>query len=96
MDELNASGITVIMISHSADALAEHAGRIAVLKEGRLLMDGSAAEVFSKYGYLRENGIGTGQVRHAVELLRQHGMDIPEDTVRYEQLLKEILRRKKA
>ena len=84
------------MISHSADALAEHAGRIAVLKEGRLLMDGSAAEVFSKYGYLRENGIGTGQVRHAVELLRQHGMDIPEDTVRYEQLLKEILRRKKA
>ena len=95
LDELNGSGVTVVMISHSADALAEHAGRIAVLKEGRLLTDGPAAEVFSKYGYLRENGIGTGQVRHTVELLRQRGMDIPEDTVRYDQLLQEILGRKK-
>ena len=96
LDELNGNGVTIIMISHSADALAEHAGRIAVLKDGRLLMDGPAAEVFSKYRYLRDNGIGTGQVRHAVELLRQRGMDIPEDTVRYGQLLKEILGRKKA
>ena len=96
LGELNERGVTVIMISHSADALAEHAGRIVVLKDGRLLMDGLAAEVFSNYVYLRNNGIGTGRVRHTVELLRQRGMDIPEDTVRYGQLLKEILGRKKA
>jgi len=90
LDELNRAGTTILMISHSADALAEHAQRIVILKDGQLLRDGPTEEVFSDHAALKADGIGAGQVRETVELLRQRGVDIPADTVRYEQLLSAV------
>lgn len=87
LDELNRDGVTILMISHSADALAEHAGRIVVLKDGRLLRDGPTEVVFSDCAGLQAQGIGVGQVREVTERLRQRGLDLPASTVRYEQLL---------
>ena len=87
LDELNRDGVTILMISHSADALAEHAGRIVVLKDGRLLRDGPTEVVFSDYASLQAEGIGVGQVREVTEQMRRRGVDLPTSTVRYEQLL---------
>ena len=87
LDELNRDGVTILMVSHSADALAEHAGRIVVLKDGRLLRDGPTEEVFSDCAGLRAEGVGAGQVRETAELLRRRGLELPAGTVRYEQLL---------
>ncbi len=85
--ELNNKGVTIIMISHNADALSEYAGRILVLKDGELINDGSAKEVFSDYDGLKENGLGAGQVREITELLRERGFEVPKDTIRYTELL---------
>lgn len=87
LDELNRDGVTILMISHSADALAEHAGRIVVLKDGRLLRDGPTEVVFSDCAGLQAEGIGVGQVREVTERLRRRGVELPLNTVRYEQLL---------
>ena len=43
---LNAAGITIIMVSHSADALAEYAERVVVLEAGKLIIDSPAKEAF--------------------------------------------------
>lgn len=88
--KLNQDGMTVLMISHDADALAEYAGRIVILKEGTLLRDGPAAEVFSDYEGLKDDGIGAGQIREMAERLRRRGWEIPGETIRYGQLLDEI------
>ena len=90
LDEMNRGGTTVVMISHSADAIAEHAERIVILKEGRLLKDGSPEEVFSDIEGLSAQGIGTGLVRETADLLSKKGFGIPENTVKYEQLLKAV------
>ena len=90
LDELNAKGVTILMISHNADALSEHVGRIVVLKEGRLLHDGPSEEVFSDYEGLTQDGIGVGHVRYTAELLRRRGVDLPRDIIRYEQLLEKL------
>lgn len=87
LDELNQNGVTILMISHSADALAEHARRIVILKDGQILRDGLTEEVFSDYSGLKAQGVDPGQVRETAELLRQKGLNIPRTTVRYEQLL---------
>ena len=87
VDRLNRDGMTVLMISHSADALAEHAKRILILKDGQLLRDGPARVVFSEYGFLHENGLSAGEVRETAELLRQRGFGVPADTIRYDELL---------
>lgn len=77
VDALNKDGVTIIMISHNADALAEHARRIIVLRDGALFRDGSAKEIFSDYFDLIHNGIGVPQVRRAAQLLRDRGVDMP-------------------
>ena len=87
VDGLNAQGVTVIMISHNADALSEHAGRIIVLRDGALIRDGSAKHIFSDYYELIRGGIGVPQVRQAVQLLRERGVNMPGNIILYDQFI---------
>ena len=91
VEGLNAKGVTILMVSHNADALSEHARRIVTLKEGRIFLDGGVKEVFSDISALKSCGICCGQSRLAAELLRQRGMDIPAGTVKYRELLSAVL-----
>lgn len=91
VEGLNAGGATILMVSHNADALSEHARRIVTLKEGRIFLDGGVKEVFSDISALKSCGICCGQSRLAAELLRQRGMDIPAGTVKYRELLSAVL-----
>ncbi len=86
-NELNAAGVTIIMVSHSADALAENAGRVIVLEEGRLVLDNPVKEAFRDVELLREKGVGISQAREISLLLKECGVDIPQETVRYQELL---------
>ena len=87
VDALNAAGATIIMTSHDADALAEHARRIIVLKNGALIRDGSTRDVFSDYYDLLHNGIGVPQVRRAAQLLRERGVDMPGNIIQYDEFI---------
>ena len=84
---LNAAGITIVMVSHSADALAENAERVVVLEAGKLIMDSPAKEAFRDADFLREKGVGISQAREIALMLKARGFDIPEDTIRYAELL---------
>ena len=87
VDALNADGTTIIMTSHDADALAEHARRIIVLKNGALIRDGSTRDDFSDYYDLLHNGIGVPQVRRAAQLLRERGVDMPGNIIQYDEFI---------
>lgn len=87
VDALNAAGTTIIMTSHDADALAEHARRIIVLKNGALIRDGSTRDVFSDYYDLLHNGIGVPQARRAAQLLRERGVDMPGNIIQYDEFI---------
>lgn len=89
--KLNETGTTILMISHNADALCRCARRILVLQEGELVLDGPAGAVFARSGYLKQLGIGAGQVREAADLLAARGYEIPGDVCRYEELLPHLI-----
>jgi putative ABC transport system ATP-binding protein len=46
LEELGSSGITVILVTHAAD-VAEHARRVIVMRDGKVITDGPAAKVVS-------------------------------------------------
>lgn len=94
--DLNVAGVTIIMISHDADALAENAKRVIVLEAGRLILDRPVREAFSDVAFLREKGIGISQVREIAHRLAVRGVQLPQDTVRYEELLPHLVRLGKA
>ncbi|MGE4353576.1 MAG: energy-coupling factor transporter ATPase [Oscillospiraceae bacterium] len=85
--DLNHAGTTIIMVSHNADALSETAGRILVLEAGRLIMDGPAKAIFRDAEMLFKRGIGISQSREIAYLLNKCGYDVPQDIIRYEELL---------
>ncbi len=91
MNRLNRQGTTILMISHNADAIAEHASRVVILEEGRILRDAAAEQVFSDPAFLQTHGIGTSQAGAIAELLRKRGVELGADTVRYDQLLSRLL-----
>ena len=84
---LNAPGATIIMVSHNADAIAENAQRVIVLEDGRLLIDAPAKHAFRDVTLLQEKGVGISPAREMAHLLSACGHPIPQDTIRYQELL---------
>ncbi len=92
MDRLNRQGTTIVMISHNADAIAEHAHRVLLLEQGQLIEDGPVEQIFSHGEFLRNHGIRTSQAGEIADLLRAKGVELDGPVVRYEQLLSQLLR----
>ncbi len=84
---LNMAGVTIIMVSHNADALAENASRVVVLESGQIMLDQPAKDAFRDVDYLRGKGIGVGQAREISHMLKVRGFHIPQDIIRYDDLL---------
>ena len=46
--------ITVLLVSHSMEDVADYVGRIIVMDQGSILMDGAPKEIFQRYQELEE------------------------------------------
>ena len=73
-------GITVVLITHHMDE-AMDADRLIVMNDGRLVMDGTPAEVFVRVEELRAMGLAAPDTVELLYALRQDGMDVPLDAL---------------
>jgi energy-coupling factor transport system ATP-binding protein len=73
------NGNTVIIVSHSMEDVAEYCDTLTVMKNGSVLTHGSCSEVFRKEKELTESGLGVPQITRFMRLLRERGVDLPED-----------------
>ena len=90
---LNECGITILMVSHNMDNLAEYTKHVLVMNDGRLFMQGTPEEIFSDYAHLREASLDLPEVAQFAQMLRSRGMDIPPHVIRYDQLKELLLQR---
>lgn len=58
IDRLHREGLTVVMVSHSMDDLANCCDRIVVMNEGAVFADGTPAQVFAHANELKSIGLG--------------------------------------
>ena len=73
-------GITVVLITHHMDE-AMDADRLIVMNDGKLVMDGAPAEVFTQVEALRAMGLATPDTVELLYGLRKGGMDVPLDAL---------------
>ena len=73
-------GITVVLITHHMDE-AMDADRLIVMNDGKLVMDGTPAEVFTQVDALRAMGLAAPDTVELLCGLRQSGMDVPLDAL---------------
>ncbi len=74
--ELHEQGMTVIMITHYMEEAAE-ADRVLVLREGRIVLDGTPEEVLTQDDVLRELNLDIPFATQLSRLLQDKGIDIP-------------------
>ncbi len=87
---------TVILVSHSMEDVAKLADQILVLANGRLLMSGSTAEIFSRSSELQQVGLDVPQMTALMLALREKGWDVPEYAMNVEEAfhaIRMVLRR---
>ncbi|MBQ4110463.1 MAG: energy-coupling factor transporter ATPase [Clostridia bacterium] len=84
------TGMTVILVSHSMEDIANNVNRILVMNKGKLVMDGSREEIFSHVDYLNEIGLDVPQVTTVVNKLIKRGVKIPENIFTVEKACEEI------
>lgn len=85
-------GITVILVSHSMEDIAEYVERIVVLNHGEKLYDGKPVEVFSHYQELEAVGLSAPQVTYIMHDLREKGFPVRVNVTTVGEAAAEILR----
>lgn len=81
--------VTVILITHDMDE-AVAADRVLVMDKGKIAMDGTPREVFSRVEELRQLRLTVPQVTELAWELKQQGMPLPEGILTREELLDEL------
>ncbi len=84
-------GLTVILVSHSMEDVAEYVGRIVVMNQGEKVFDGTPREVFRHYRELETMGLAAPQITYLIHALRERGIDIDEDITTIEEAKDAIL-----
>ena len=82
--------LTVINITHYMEEAAR-ADRVIVINDGKLLLDGSAKEIFSKVDFLHSIGLESPQGTELIHSLIAEGYKLPEDAISEDECFKAIL-----
>lgn len=78
MQELSAAGKTIVVISHDMNFVAKYAKRVIVMAEGRVIGDGTPAEIFSDEDVMQKAHVQPPQVYAVVNELRKIRKEIPK------------------
>ena len=73
-------GITVVLITHHMNE-AEEADRVIVMDSGKVAMDGTPAEVFTRVADLRHMGLTVPDTVDLLDRLRRDGLNVPLDAL---------------
>ena len=71
--------MTIILVSHSMEDIAQYADRIMVMNQGEKLFDAPPREVFKHYRELEKIGLAAPQITYIVHHLKEHGVPIDDE-----------------
>ena len=85
------AGMTVISITHYMEEAVD-CDRVLVMDKGRVVMDGTPREIFSRGEELRALELSVPQVTELADALRADGLDIPAGILTDDELVEALCR----
>lgn len=85
-------GMTIILVSHCMEDVANYVDRILVMDKGSLKYDGTPKEVFKHADELEELGLSAPESTYIVRELKKRGLNIETDATTVEEARNAILR----
>ena len=89
-ETLHKTGMTLVLVTHTMDDVANYADTVFALEAGKLVLKGSPTEVFQQVDYLHKLQLGVPQVTNFALQLKHRGMDFEMLPIKIEEL-KEML-----
>lgn len=91
--ELNRKkGVTVILITHYMEEVVE-ADYVYVMEKGKIIMDGTPREIFSRVDELKAHRLDVPQMTLLADELRKAGLSIPKGILTRDELVDAIMTR---
>ena len=91
VQELNrAEGITILLITHYMEEVID-ADRVIVMDGGKVVMDGTPKEIFSRVDELKSYRLDVPQVTELAYELKKGGAMLPDGILRKEELMEALL-----
>ena len=84
--------MTVLLVSHSMEDVANYVDRIIVLNHGSLMLDGTPAEVFTHVEELEQVSLAVPQVTYLMKDLEKAGFAVNTSVTTIEEAKKEIMK----
>ena len=84
--------MTIILVSHSMEDIAEYVDRIIVMDHGSVLFDDAPKEVFRHVKKLEAVGLAAPQVTYIMQALRAKGMPVNANATTLKEAEQEILK----
>ena len=86
------TGMTILLVSHSMEDVAEYVDRIIVMNQGRVMFDDVPREVFRHYKELEEVGLAAPQVTYIMHALKAQGLPVDVDVTTIAEATEEIVK----
>jgi energy-coupling factor transport system ATP-binding protein len=78
-------GVTIVLITHYMEEVTD-ADVVFVMEAGKILMQGTPREIFSRVDELKEHRLDVPQITLLAHELRKAGMNVPEGILTREEL----------
>ena len=85
------TGMTIVLVSHSMEDVAEYVDRIIVMNKGSVAFDGLPKNVFAHFEELERMGLAAPQVTYIVHKLRAKGLEVETDAITIKEAARDIL-----
>lgn len=86
IDELHQEGITVVLITHFMEE-AVRADRVIIMNEGKILLDGTPAEVFAQGQLMKSVNLDVPPIVELADELRAVGIAVPDEIITEEEMV---------
>jgi energy-coupling factor transport system ATP-binding protein len=84
-------GITIVHITHYMEEAID-ADRVIVMESGKIILDGTPREIFSRVNTLKSIGLDVPQVVELCSELRKEGFEIEGDPLSIEEMVNALCR----
>ena len=71
--ELHLSGMTIVLVTHLMDDVADYATAVNVMEKGQLVLSGAPKDVFQKVAFLKEKQLGVPKITEFALELQEKG-----------------------
>lgn len=80
--------MTIVVVSHSMEDMAEYADRLVVMNDGRIFMDDMTVKVFSEYKKLETIGLSAPEIMVIMNEMKKRGIDVDTSIITMEEAVK--------